>query len=431
MTTLLIEKLNENQSSFINYIRSTKETNISLSDAEVKTIQQALVVHSMSELMERFSPQITMTYREEAITVSLGHRDGLFRQLVFVCEDILQGRYTDVTLEDLKACIFGGTKGSIEEYKKAQEQIFHYLQWNQWKEAIAMMEQCMECFGDALFNLRRLLTQGEIYLREYKAKHRRFVVEAKEGMALQRIAVSEAFVEETYHTEKQEETYRQLLEMVIGDKLKTEANGNRQWRITLIYWNMLMACRMLPEQKLEELHTVLEEQKTIYKEIEESFMYRATPILQTLINCFFYFKKHDKDQLLVTNCSVEELTDDRSRKALMRYLETVNHKQYKEDAIDKVILPNIEEKKKKQILTRERFASSEKAGYEGSTNRREDANMLQELFKQFGIETKMISCDEGEALGYMLTGIDVLKQSSLAEDKELRELCIWLNEWKL
>ena len=88
MTALLIERCNEYQTSFIDYICSVKETNISLADAEVKAIREALVVRSMEEVKERFAPQVSVTLNEENIIIPLCHKAGFFQTVISLWENI-------------------------------------------------------------------------------------------------------------------------------------------------------------------------------------------------------------------------------------------------------------------------------------------------------------------------------------------------------
>lgn len=430
MTALLIERCNEYQTSFIDYICSVKETNISLADAEVKAIREALVVRSMEEVKERFAPQVSVTLNEENIIIPLCHKAGFFQTVISLWENIKQGKYTDITLEDFEESLLAKDGCLEEEFVKVQEQIFFYLQKNQYGEAKVQVEKCMTSFDDSLFLLKRLLKQGEKFFQEQEKKHRRFVVETKKEMSLQCVAVSEAFLKSSYHTTKLEDNYQQLLEEVFLN-MQTEENAQKSYQRMLLYWNLLLACQNLDEQKQKQLKRILEEQKVIYKETKESFWQQAKPVLQTLLHCYVYFHKPDARELLITNCTVEELADARCRKALLRYLETANRKVYQEDAVAKVILPNIEEKKLKQKLTRERFATGQKKGGSYRTNQLETARGLQSIFTQFAIETSMLMCDEGELAGYALTGIDVYNQSDGKEAYDLRKLTIWLNEFRI
>lgn len=430
MTTLLIEKLNENQTSFIDYICSVKENSLSLTDEEVQTIRKALVVRSMEELTERFLPQVNVRLMGEQITILLCYKDGFYRNIVSLWETISQGKYSDITSKDLENSLLAAEGVSEEEFVKAQEQIFVSLQERKPQKAKAQVEACIEGFEDTLFLIKRLLVQAERFLQKNKTKHRRFVVETEEGMSLQRVAVSEAFLQSSYHSRGFEEKYQKLLEEVFQEAQDKEENAQKAGKKRLLYWNLLLACQNLTKQKQEELERVFAEQKVIYKEARDSFWYQAKPLLQTMLNCYFYFQKQEAGELLITNCTVEELANDRCQKALLRYLETVNRKQYREDAVVKAILPNIEEKKKKEKLTRERFAAASKEVQTHNTNELKTAEALQNTFAEFEIETRMIRCDEGEMLGYTLTGIDVYSEDAHPKD-ELQELTIWLNEWRL
>ncbi len=241
MTALLIERCNEYQTSFIDYICSVKETNISLADAEVKAIREALVVRSMEEVKERFAPQVSVTLNEENIIIPLCHKAGFFQTVISLWENIKQGKYTDITLEDFEESLLAKDGCLEEEFVKVQEQIFFYLQKNQYGEAKVQVEKCMTSFDDSLFLLKRLLKQGEKFFQEQEKKHRRFVVETKKEMSLQCVAVSEAFLKSSYHTTKLEDNYQQLLEEVFLN-MQTEENAQKSYQRMLLYWNLLLAC---------------------------------------------------------------------------------------------------------------------------------------------------------------------------------------------
>lgn len=444
MTTFLIEKYNEKKTGFIEYICSPSEENISLSDDEVWKLKEELTVKSMEEIVERFRPEVSIWLGRDQITIPVCHREGFFWQVINLWETIRQGRYTNITKKDLEDSLLIRDSINEQEFINAQEQIFIYLHQNRIQKAKEQVKKCAGLYNDKLFLMKRLITEAELYLQESETIHRRFVVEAKEGMSLQCVAVSEPFQKSRYHTERLEEMYQHLLKEtlwnVCADKLqkadvlqKTEIqNGLEASDNKLLYWNLLLACQKIPKQKRKELEAVLEEAKEAYKAAKEQFLWQVKPLMQTLFNCYRYFKNPDAGELLITNCTLEELAEARCKKPLIRYLETVNQKQYREDAVEKLILPNIEAKQKKETLTRERFMSAGKEMPKSYTNGIEAAEILRNIFEQFEIETRMVFCEEGEPLGYALTGIDVLNQMTNQEDeKELRDLTIWLNNWKL
>lgn len=438
MTTLLIEKYNEKKAGFIEYICSPAEEKISLSDEEVWKLKEELTVSSMEEIVERFQPEIRICLGKEQIMIPVCHREGFFMRMINLWETIRQGKYTNITKKDLEDSLLIRDSIKEQEFINAQEQIFIYLHQNRMQKAKAQVKKCAALSNDRLFLMKRLITEAEHYLQKSKTIHRRFVVEAKEGMSLQCVAVSEPFQKSRYHTERLEKMYQNLIEEMLCnacmDKLQeTEIkNGFETSENKLLYWNLMLACQNIPEQKRKELETVLKEEKEADKTAKEQFLRQAKPMIQTLFNCYRYFKNPDAGELLITNCTAEELADSKCKKALIRYLETVNQKQYKVDAAEKVILPNIEVKQKKETLTRERFAAAGKNVLKSYTNTTEAAEILQNIFEQFKIETRMIRCEEGEPLGYALTGIDVLNQVPNQEnEKELRDLTIWLNDWKL
>lgn len=420
MTTLLVEKCNDNKPSFIDYICAVKKESISLSDEEIWEIRKKLCVHSMEELVELFQPEIVITIGQEQITIPICHKDGFFYQLMQLWETIRQGRYTVITKKELEERLLVHDGVSEEAFLEAQKQIFSYLQQGKVKAAEQQIKSCKSNFQDTLFLTKRFIKQAEFYVKKSKEEHKRFVVETGKNMSLQCIVISEAFQSSLYHTKYIEEQYQQLLEQWLEPKDK------------LLYWNLLLSCNTLPEEKMEQLKVCLEEQKQVYKKAKKVFWYQAKPVIQTLFQCYCYFQNPKAEEVLLTNCTVEELAATRNQKALQRYLETTNHKLYPKDRIQKAILPNIEEKKGIQNPVRKRFHTGEKEKRTYSTNTLEAAQGLQSTLQQYKIETNMVMCDVGEPLGYVLTGIDVLKMpdSENVMENKLRDLTIWLNELK-
>ena len=389
MVTLLIEKLDENQISLADCLRMIKQDKVSLSDAEVKEIRECFVIHSMEELIERFSPSITLRMNGERITIPLCCTNGFFQRLISMCEVIFRGEYTDITQKELEDCLL------YTENK-----------------------------GDVFSLLNTFLQQAKEYLAEGKIKERRFVVETQEHMSLRKIAVSKKFLDCSADMTEQGK-------VKIEHNEAKEALSEMSWRESLAYWCLGLKEKELMDCEKEELTIFYEEQKEVYTKLQEQFLWQAKPILQTLIDCYFYFRKPDAGELLITNCMAEELLDNGCHQALCRYLDTVNGKNYDRDAIAKVILPNVDEDKVKEILTRERFQSLKKERPVRNTNGLEMAKQIQQIFKQYRIETQLIRCEAGNELGYLLTGIDVKKDILSQADKQLRKLCIWLNQWKV
>lgn len=389
MVTILIDKLNEKQISLVNYLREAKQGNISLSDAEIREIRETFVIHSMEELIERFSPSITFRMNGEQIAIPLCCKNGFFQRLISMCEVIFRGEYTDITQEELEDSLL-----------------------------------CTENKEDLLSLLHTFLQQAKEYLEGGKTRERRFVVETQEHMSLRKIAVSKRFLDND-------------ADMTKMDKVKIEHNQAKEalsemnWRDSLAYWCLYLKEKELSDSEKEALIIFYEEQKEVYAGLQEQFMWQAKPILQTLIDCYFYFRKQDAGELLITNCLAEELVDTECRKALFLYLDTVNGKQYDEDAITKVILPNVDEDQAKEKLARERFQASKKEIPIRNTNTVETAKEIQHMFGQYQIETQLIRCQEGKPLGALLTGIDEKIENVSKQDEQLRELCRWLNEWNV
>lgn len=389
MVTILIDKLNEKQISLVDYLRKAKQSNISLSDAEIREIRETFVVHSMKELIERFEPSITILVKGEQIIVPLCHADGFFQRLISMCEVIFRGEYTDITQEELKDSLL-----------------------------------CTENKEDVLSLLHTFLQQAKEYLEDGKTRERRFVVETQEHMSLRKITVSKRFLDS-------DDDMTEMEKVKIEHNQAKEALLEMNWRDSLAYWCLYLKEKELSDSEKEALKIVYEEQKEVYAELQEQFMWQAKPILQTLIDCYFYLKKSDAGELLITNCLAEELADTKGRKALFRYLDTVNGKQYDEDAITKVILPNVDEDQAKEKLTRERFQASKKEMSIRNNNTVETAKEIQHMFGKYQIETQLIRCQEGKPLGALLTGIDEKIENVSKQEEQLRELCRWLNEWNV
>ncbi|MBD5466441.1 MAG: hypothetical protein HDR22_11655 [Lachnospiraceae bacterium] len=422
MITILMQKYNDKKAGLIDFIYSAKEDNISLSDEEIWEIRNSLSVRSIEEVAEHFQPEVKITLEGEQICIPLCHKEGFFWKVIRLWETIRRGEYTDITEAGLEDSMFMKDSVTEEEFVKAQEEIFVYLQKNKFQQAQEQLKRCTELFEDTLFLSKRLLKRGEQYLQENESEHRRFVVEADGEAALQCIAVSEAFRKSCYHTKQIEEQYQQLLTQMAQPKHR------------LLYWNMILACSSLSEEKRGQLKLFWNEVTRDYEEARKKFWWQAKPMIQTLFNCYLYFSRPEADELLITNCSVEELADLRYKKELQRYLETVNRKQYQEDAIGNAILPNIRDKKKQEKPIRQRFPAGKKEEEKHDNGNLDEAKILENILEQYGIKTRMFLYEEGEPLGYVLTGIDVLKQmpgNRNEEENKLRSLTIWLDELKL
>lgn len=422
MITAIIEKYNDKKAGLIDFICSTKEDDISLSDKVIWEIRNSLSVRSIEEVAEHFQPEVKIILEGEQICIPLCHKEGFFWKVIRLWETIRRGEYTDITEADLEGSLLMKDSSTEGEFAKEQEQIFVYLQKNEFQQAQEHLKRCTELFDDTLFLSKRLLKRGKQYLQKNKLENRRFVVETDKEAALQCIAVSEAFRQSCYHTKQIEEQYQQLLAQML------------QPRYRLLYWNMMLACSTLAKGKRNQLKLFLEEKTQDYEEARKNFWWQAKPMLQTLFNCYLHFSRPEAGELLITNCSVEELSDARYKKELQRYLETVNRKQYQKDVIYNAILPNIRDKEKWEKPIRQRFPTGKKEVKKADNGNWDEAKTLENIFEQYGIKTKMFLRGEGKPLGYVLTGIDVLKQipdNKSGEENELRSLTIWLNELKI
>lgn len=421
MTVLLVEKYNNRRTSLIDYICSVKKDKISLSDEEIWEIRKSLSVHSLEEVVEHFQPEINIALGREQISIPICHRDGFFRQLIQLWETIQKGGYTDITKADLTDSLLAGDSVTENQFVEAQEQIFIYLQQGRLEKAQKQLKKCTELFNDTLFLTKRLIKQAQEYLQKNQGEHRRFVVDTNKESSLQCIAVSEAFRKSRYHTRQAEEQYQQLLEQMLQPKDR------------LLYWNMLLVCETLSEKKRGQLKLFWEEQTEVYQKAMGDFWRQAKPLIQTLFNCYCYFKSQKAEELLITNCTVEELSDTRYQRELCRYLETVNQKQYQGNRIHTAILPNIQSRQRQDKLMRQRFPTGKQEISKSCTNNLKAAQALQHTLEQYEIKVRLVMYNSGKPLGYALTGIDVEKMpdsKNTAEDK-LRSLTIWLNELKL
>lgn len=422
MTIVLVERYNNKKPGLIDFICSAKEEHISMSDEEIREIKNSLTVRSIEEAAKCFEPEVEITLEGEQISIPVCHPDGFFWKVIQIWETIRSGDYTDITEDSLADSLLMKDSITEAEFLREQEQIFFYLQKNQCQQAQDQLKRCMELLGDTLFLSKRLITRAGEYLQKGTLEHKRFVVESGREAALQCIAVSEAFRRSRYHTKQIEKQYEQLLEQMVQPQQR------------LFYWNMMLACSALSKEKKRQLNIFRKEIARDYEAAKKSFWRQAKPLIQTLINCYLHFSRPGAEELLITNCSIRELSDSRYRRELKRYLETVNRKQYVNDAIYNAILPNVRDKRKQKNLVRQRFPGEKREGDTYESGTLDEADTLKDVFNQYGIETKIFMYDEGKPFGYLLTGIDVLRQmpdDRSREGNKLRSLTIWLDELKV
>lgn len=124
----------------------------------------------------------------------------------------------------------------------------------------------------------------------------------------------------------------------------------------------------------------------------------------------------EQAQMLILNISLEELLENPLQMAkLEKYLDTVNHKQYREQKIDFAVLPEVEFLKKEKYI-RERFKGTVGMEIESDTVSKEMADRLLSILGEHGVLLlyQFETGDITSARVFAQKGTSVYKQESVS-----------------
>lgn len=377
--TILFEEINPEKGDLYTLIGDIKEVR-SLTDAQIETINQTLLVQSFDEFLEKFKPKIYGIVDAQNLTFSFSKQkdwenrnvysipiqsEKLFFGDIFQLLDVKKNKF--VSSDSLQKILFHALDSEeIPQLKKTLHKMRAAFMDGKLKKAEKLLGKIADNFDSGIVLLRLLVEELPSQIeRILEPASNPLVIRDTENTQIEVLKMSERFKN---HETQIEEARRTAYVDFIEEFLKKRSDENRA--VTNV--EAMSLCLRIGSFVEEDAGYVIE-RYNLYQEffakILKVFFDFLRPMLQTILGIKAFFNQYEgvkgkkengmQPSLLIANCAVDSIQIRGNKERLSIYLETVNDKNHSEDAIWYAILPGIAYKKDEtHEKVRERFKST-------------------------------------------------------------------------
>lgn len=431
--TILFQEINPNKNNLFTLIGDTKGKE-SMSDDEIKEIDNQLSVSSFSEFLLKFTPTVYMTlnleqekvwfdferpnYVQKDISPIILNEDHMLIKMLIHMLD----RHSDTefiyqeNLSDIIYYLFPVQE--IEGFIKLREEMKESFLLHQENDAMDKMNRLVEDYNTPLLQLLLFLNESKNYLFDSEACKIGIVnISKADNTQIQILETSKKFknMRPSMIEEKKME-----FETFLRDYFANNPISNEKWFL----FNMLTCCGYNNHLAVEcaELYNLSVE---FYGKVISQFWKSIRPLLQRMLGIKVFFEQYSVKNgamppiLLITNCSANLILQEKYRTDLMIYLETVNLKSYYESTIWYAIISNLRFFNiRTQKLTRERFAGMNPE--EDEIKESEEAiQLLLDILGQYRIQSFLSTeaSEYNDFKSFQSIGVSLFEQSFRSFEK--------------
>lgn len=449
--TLLFEQINPEVEDIITLIGITDEKK-SLTDEDIKEIHDKLAVSSFHDFLHKFNPAVYMqlntrekrvsfsktkvwTQSEELVEIKLNEENRFFSMLVHMLDSKIKENVMRESFAQMVDYLF--PEQSDQEFfllRKKLKKLF--LKYHESKDEstyqtlIENFELLVSKYDSGLFLLKLFLNEARLVMfgKKVESKYQPVVLENTHNSQIKIVEMSKALKDtEAYLSGETSVEFRGFVEQQMNQK----QIKNKE----LLLYNITAMC-VMDEEEAYQYSNSYNEYIEFYAHMIRRFWLETKPLLQTILGVKVFFEQYDVEDglmppsLIITNCSPKVLYNEKDRQHFAIYIETVNLKNYHDEAIWYAILPRLPfDKEDGKKLTRERFKGNEQdAGLE--INEEESIHLLLKILTNYKIQVflsanpSQVNTFSGLANGGISIFDEVWRPYSKTDNKELLIPCM-------
>lgn len=397
--TILFDKINPNKYNLLTLIGDL-DSNEGLSDDVIKEIDDCLLVTSYSEFLYKFDPTIYMklnlenesvvflenapTYEaNDLITINMNKDNKLISMLSNMLDNEMITDYSNSSLLDIDDSLVPEQeiKAFVQLRREMKENFIQY-HYDKAEEIIGLL---ISNYNNPMLLLMLFLRESKINLFEVE-KNNPDIINLKniKNTQIKIIEVSQKFMnmEPTIPNDRKDEFYEFVASFISSSSINSK----------LYFLFNLLGHNINTENIMEDYVALYNRSLDFYCAIIKSLWKKMSPLLQTILGIKAFFSQYTVENgvmppvLLITNCPIESLVNEKDRLRLECYLETVNYKWYYASTIWYAIIPRLKFVHATKQITRERFLGHE-ADEDNDYNLIEPVSLLLEVLCRFRIQT--------------------------------------------
>jgi hypothetical protein len=449
--TLLFEQINPGVEDIITLIGITDEKK-SLTDEDIKEIHNKLAVSSFRDFLHKFNPAIFMQLdtqnkqenfsksmfkkaSKNTVTIKLNEENRFFSMLVHMLDSRRKNNEMRESFEDMVDYMF--PEHNFKEFLRLRKQLkTQFLKYYESKDdrTYQTLEETLELlvsnYDNGLFLLQLFLNEARriMFDKQKESKYQPVILENSQNSQIKVLEMSEVLKEkEAYLSGDAAVEFRAF----INENIEQKQINNKE----LLLYNLTARCAMNEEEAYRYSNSY-NEYMEYYARMIRRFWLEAKPMLQTILGIKAFFEQYDVENglmppsLIITNCSPKVFLNEKNRQRFGIYMETVNQKNFHDEAIWYAIIPRLPfDKEDGKTLTRERFKGNEHELIQ-EVNSEETIHLLLKILTEYKVQVFLsVNSSQGNTFGGMAgAGISVFEEAwkpfYKADNKELLIPCM-------
>jgi len=375
--TILFEEINPGKEDLFSLIGDVKNKQ-SLTDEEVITINQKLLVRSFEEFLNKYNPGLYGTVDMNELTFGVS-KENLWRnsntfhirigksmpffQTLFQLLD-LESKDRTIDNHIAKKLVDILEKAKVLELKETLKKVKEEYLFGDIENAQLLLEHIVNAYDKGVVLLRVILDGLQKQIEEVKInKTNPMIIKDVNNTQIDIVKMSKKFKEYEFSIEKeQKDAYRQFVGSFFE---KCKAQGK-----IICNEEAMQICLEMAAYTDNDIAYMLDRYH-IYQELYQNIILalwgEMRPLLQNILGIYTFFEQYGMQDnvvggmppsILIANCMPESLQTPDNSNRLKVYLDTINNKVFNQDALWYAIIPTIEyQKDNAQDKIRERFRS--------------------------------------------------------------------------
>ena len=424
--TILFEEINPEKLNLMTLVGDVRGIN-SLSDDKIKTLNEALLVRSFDEFLEKFEPVVYSFFdannqkvlytlkKPEGVSddllteIHLNRQNDFLKMLMTLVETKRSQGTINVDFQFEKLTDMISPKKVMDDIRQNRRELqYTYGEYAKLDDGdpqkLDLADKLNVMFEEASCNYNNIMAMLPLAIEDTKT--RLLLGDGREEkdstpLALGVLSMGEngelkvleaPKVETTALVTVDDKVNAGLIEALKEDyqALNEESNDYVEALVARTFCPLAstMESKVDIEQEVANYNSYLE----FYKESKDAFIKTVKPLMENLLGIWCFFEQYPKKlkgmkpSLLITNVSNEMLAKSSNISRLITYLNTVNGKNEFNNTVWYSILPNVSlDQYSKMKLTRERFKGNTQT-VKTDTNSVESLARLLDVFKDYGVQ---------------------------------------------
>ena len=423
--TILFEKINGRKHSLLSLLGGIEHKE-GLSDEEIQELHKYLEVTSFEEFLRKFEPSVYVLLDTEnkVVDAHIGEKEGnayekqvintensFFTLLLDLMDKKRNQRFSVSGYEKLLNQLIPNKPR--EEMLDMRKKLMEYWINGDKVKAEYCMHKMMNSYDNGIYLLELYLQEACVYLvgqKKEKNLYTKAILEKKKGYEIYPIKISKDILsQKILLSDGKKQEYEEFI-------LKSTERVQLKHQKLMRYWLTLPCIR---EENKEKYQKSYQEYMELYGKLIKAYWYTAKPLMETMLGVREFFRQYSEVEngmspvLIVSNFAPKEMNQEKNKKALQLYLETVNHKNFYYNTIWYAIIPRlIFVEREEKILTRERFKGSGEKSWQKDSHI-EDVAALLSILQHYSIQSFISASvvEESTMDGFMKHGMTSFQAS--------------------